>query len=218
MNALSITGLDLARPGGFRLSVPSLSLAQGEQALLVAPSGGGKSTLLHLIAGLEDPDAGSIAVADMPISSLRGAARDAFRGASIGMVFQTFNLLHGFSAIENLMVAMMFSSVPAATHDARARALLAELSIDRPEQAVETMSVGQQQRVAVARALACRPTLVLADEPTASLDPANAATAIALLQRACRDHGAALLCTSHDPSLRAHFSRVIDLGTAEAAR
>ena len=218
MNALSITGLELARPGGFRLSVPSLSLAQGEQALLVAPSGGGKSTLLHLIAGLEDPDAGSISVADMPISSLHGAARDAFRGASIGMVFQTFNLLHGFSAIENLMVAMMFSSVPAATHDSRARALLAELGIDRPEQAVETMSVGQQQRVAVARALACRPTLVLADEPTASLDPANATTAIGLLQRACRDHGAALLCTSHDPSLRAHFSRVIDLGTVEAAR
>jgi ABC-type lipoprotein export system ATPase subunit len=218
VHALSITGLELARPGGFRLSVPSLALAQGEQVLLVAPSGGGKSTLLHLIAGLEDPDAGSISVADMPIGSLRGAVRDAFRGASIGMVFQTFNLLHGFSAIENLMVAMMFSSVPVATHNSRARALLAELGIDRPEQAVETMSVGQQQRVAVARALACRPTLVLADEPTASLDPSNAATAIALLQRACRDHGAALLCTSHDPSLRAHFSRVIDLGTAEAAR
>ncbi|MFZ9689132.1 MAG: ABC transporter ATP-binding protein [Phycisphaerales bacterium] len=218
MNALTITGLELARPGGFRLSVPSLTLAQGEQALLVAPSGGGKSTLLHLIAGLEDPDAGSISVADMPISSLRGPARDAFRGATIGMVFQTFNLLHGFSAVENLAVAMMFSSVPAATHDSRARALLAELGIDRPEQAVETMSVGQQQRVAVARALACRPTLVLADEPTASLDPANAATAIGLLQRACRDHGAALLCTSHDPSLRAHFSRVIDLAATEAAR
>jgi ABC-type lipoprotein export system ATPase subunit len=134
------------------------------------------------------------------------------------MVFQTFNLLHGFSAIENLMVAMMFSSVPAATHESRARALLGELGIERPDQAVETMSVGQQQRVAVARALACRPTLVLADEPTASLDPANAATAIGLLQRACRDHGAALLCTSHDPTLRAHFSRVIDLGTTEAAR
>ncbi|MBM4115856.1 MAG: ATP-binding cassette domain-containing protein [Phycisphaerae bacterium] len=218
MNALAIQGLELVRAGGFRLSIPSLSLSQGEQALLVAPSGGGKSTLLHLIAGLEDPDAGSIAIADMPISSLRGAARDAFRGASIGMVFQTFNLLHGFSAIENLMVAMMFSSVPEATHEARARALLSELGIDRPEQSVETMSVGQQQRVAVARALACRPTLVLADEPTASLDPANAAAAIGLLQRACRDHGAALLCTSHDPSLREHFSRVIDLGTVEAAR
>lgn len=218
MNALAIQGLELVRAGGFRLSIPSLSLSQGEQALLVAPSGGGKSTLLHLIAGLEDPDAGSIAIADMPISSLRGAARDAFRGASIGMVFQTFNLLHGFSAIENLMVAMMFSSVPQATHEARARALLSELGIDRPEQSVETMSVGQQQRVAVARALACRPTLVLADEPTASLDPANAAAAIGLLQRACRDHGAALLCTSHDPSLREHFSRVIDLGTVEAAR
>jgi len=218
VHALSITGLELTRPGGFNLSVPTLTLAQGEQALLVAPSGGGKSTLLHLIAGLEDPDAGSITVAGTPMESLRGATRDAFRGASIGMVFQTFNLLHGFSASENLMVAMMFSSIPAATHDSRARALLAELGIELPDQAVETMSVGQQQRVAVARALACRPSLVLADEPTASLDPANAATAIGLLQRACRDHGAALLCTSHDPSLRAHFSRVIELGHAEAAR
>lgn len=218
MPSLSITGLELARDGGFRLSVPSLTLGDAEQALLVAPSGGGKSTLLHLIAGLEDPDAGEILVAGTRMGSLRGAARDAFRGSTIGMVFQTFNLLQGFSAAENVGIALMFSSVPPATHRARATQLLTELGIDRPDQLVDSMSVGQQQRVAVARALACRPAVVLADEPTASLDPANAAAAIALLQRACREHGAALLCTSHDPTLRSHFSRVIELGVAEANR
>ncbi len=219
MNALAITDLLLARTAGFTLTVPHLTLGAGEQALLVAPSGGGKSTLLHLIAGLEDADRGTIVVNGTPIGSLRGAARDAFRGGTIGMVFQTFHLLQGFSALENVLVALMFSTDSGSANESRARGLLLGLGLQDVDQLVDTMSVGQQQRVAVARALACRPVLVLADEPTASLDPANASNAIALLQGACREHGAALLCTSHDPALRQHFTRIIDLGqTAEANR
>jgi putative ABC transport system ATP-binding protein len=139
--------------------------------------------------------------------ALKGAARDRFRGRSVGMVFQTFNLLHGFSAIENVMVAMLMSDTPKADWRPRAEALLGSLGIERLDAPVEELSVGQQQRVAVARALACRPTLVLADEPTASLDPENAANAVAVLRAACREQGAALLVVSHDPSLEQHFAR-----------
>jgi putative ABC transport system ATP-binding protein len=102
----------------------------------------------------------------------------------------------------------MFSALPAARHEARARELLERLGIPDPDAPIDRLSVGQQQRVAVARALAGRPALVLADEPTASLDPENTAAAMDLIQAACRDDGAALLCTSHDPSLRTRFERI----------
>jgi ABC-type dipeptide/oligopeptide/nickel transport system ATPase component len=124
------------------------------------------------------------------------------------MIFQTFNLLHGFTALENVLAGLMFSAMAPKEHEARARGLLQTLGIPDPEAEVDRLSVGQQQRVAVARALAARPALVLADEPTASLDPANTATAMDLIQSACRADGAALLCTSHDPTLRARFARV----------
>lgn len=207
--ALSITGLVFAHRGATEeMRVPSLRLERGEQALLVGGSGRGKSTLLQLIAGLRDPQAGSIAVAGAEITALRGAARDAARGAHIGVIFQTFNLLPGFSALDNVLMALLFSAMPPADHESRARDLLRALDMPHEDRDIAELSVGQQQRVAVARALAARPSLVLADEPTASLDPENAAAALDLIQSACRDAGAALLCTSHDPSIRARFGRV----------
>ena len=175
--------------------------------LLVGQSGCGKSTLLQLIAGLIDPTSGTVRVAGQDMHALRGAARDRFRGRSVGMVFQTFNLLHGFSARENVLVALLMSDTPRSEWSARADALLASLGIERVDALAEELSVGQQQRVAVARALACRPALVLADEPTASLDPENAANAVRVLRDACRAQGAALLVVSHDPSLEPHFAR-----------
>ena len=210
--ALHVQGLRFEHAGGaFRLEVPELRVEPGEHVLLAGGSGRGKSTLLQLVAGLRDPQAGSIEVGGVRISALAGAARDRARGRRIGMVFQTFNLLHGFSAAENLLAALMFSDLPAAQHEARALELLKALGIPDPDADVDRLSVGQQQRVAVARALAARPALVLADEPTASLDPEHAAEAMDLVQRACRDAGAALLCTSHDPSMRARFARVEDI-------
>lgn len=189
------------------VDVRSLVLKSGEQVLLTGGSGSGKSTLLHLIAGLIDPDRGEVFVNSQNVHALRGAARDTFRGRSIGMIFQTFNLLHGFSALENVMAALMFSPIPAREHESRARSLLSELGVVRVDAEPSKLSVGQQQRVAVARAVATRPALVLADEPTASLDPENALGAMDLIQRACRENGAALLCVSHDPSMSQRFER-----------
>jgi ABC-type lipoprotein export system ATPase subunit len=209
--ALSIRGLKFRYPGAdegaWVVDVGSLDLGLGEQMLLTGGSGRGKSTLLQLIAGLLNPTRGHVAVDGIEIHFLHGARRDQYRGQKIGMIFQTFNLLHGFSALENVMAALMFSPIPRDEHRLRAAKLLTHLGIDRPEADPDRMSVGQQQRVAVARAMACDPVLVLADEPTASLDPENSTAAMDLIQNACREKGAALLCVSHDPAMKERFDR-----------
>ena len=216
--ALTIRDLRFAFPGGAGVHIPALDLGAGEQLLLTGPSGCGKSTLLNLVAGLLTADAGSIQIAGDDIQALHGAARDHLRGRRLGMVFQTFNLLHGFSAIENVMLAMMFSDLAPREHKARAAKLLGGLGLDAAHQdrAADRLSIGQQQRVAVARALACSPVLVLADEPTASLDPQNAAAAIELIKTACSTAGAALLCVSHDPALPAQFPRHVSMNEIAA--
>ena len=205
--ALDIDSLGFRYDSGFELRLPALQLGPGEEMLLVGRSGCGKSTLLQLIAGLLDPSAGHIRIGGTDIHALRGAARDRFRGRSIGMVFQTFHLLQGFTARENVLIALLMSHVAKAEWQVRAESLLRSLGIDRLDALAEELSIGQQQRVAIARALACRPTLVLADEPTASLDPENALNAVRVLRDACREQGAALLVVSHDPSLEQHFVR-----------
>ncbi|MCL4209238.1 MAG: ABC transporter ATP-binding protein [Phycisphaeraceae bacterium] len=210
--ALSLRELRFRYLGGesaaWVVDVPRLDLAAGEQMLLRGGSGTGKSTLLNLVAGLMTPSSGTVRVKGTDIHALRGAARDRFRGRTIGMIFQTFNLLQGFTAAENVMAALMFSDRPRGQHRDLARALLTHLGITTPDREVSRLSVGQQQRVAVARAVACDPALVLADEPTASLDPENAGTAIELIQSICREKNAALLCVSHDPTIAERFERV----------
>ncbi len=193
--------------GPWVVDIASLTLDPGQQLLLTGSSGRGKSTLLYLIAVLIEPSHGSITIHAQDIHALQGHKRDEFRGQRIGMIFQTFNLLHGFSAAENVMLAMMFSNIPRREHRPRACELLEHLGVDRPDAPPEQLSIGQQQRVAVARAVACKPDLVLADEPTASLDPENAAGAMDLIQTTCRESGAALLCVSHDPTMAERFER-----------
>jgi putative ABC transport system ATP-binding protein len=207
--ALVIEGLAYRYPGaeGWVTEVGHLELARGEQVLLTGGSGSGKSTLLHLIAGLMEPTEGRVVVDGQDVHALHGAKRDLFRGTSIGMIFQTFHLLHGFSALENVMMALLFSTVARSEHATKARELLEHLGIERVHAAPEQLSIGQQQRVAVARAVACDPVLVLADEPTASLDPENAGVAIELIQGVCREKGAALVCVSHDPGMAERFER-----------
>lgn len=209
--ALRLAGVTFGYARGFSIAVPDLQVSAGEQVLLAGASGTGKSTLLHLIAGIEEATSGVIEVHATDLRALTGAARDTFRGRHIGMIFQTLNLLQGFSARENVMLALMLAGHSTQEQATRADRVLAQLGITETRALIESLSVGQQQRVAVARAVSGNPSLVLADEPTASLDPDNARTAIALIQSAAQSAGAALIVTSHDPLLRSAFSRVIEV-------
>lgn len=215
--ALEVHDLSFQRRDGFALHVPTFRLDAGEHCLLSGPSGCGKSTFLLLLAGLLDPESGSIRIGGDELATARGGARDRIRASRIGMVFQTHHLLQGFTARENVAAAMLFAGVPPRLQAPEADALLAELGIDRPEARVDRLSVGQQQRVAIARALAGRPDIVLADEPTASLDPDHAEAAIEVLRRGCREHGSALLLTSHDPTLADAFERTTSLDSLQRA-
>ncbi len=220
--ALHIQDLKFRYPGASHsapwvVDVQQLTIKPGEQILLTGASGRGKSTLLQLIAGLMSPDQGFIKIAGQDIGQLSGGRLDRFRGTQIGMIFQTFNLLRGFTAKENVLAALLFSSLPKKEHNDRALELLETVGIQTPEREISQLSIGQQQRVAVARAVATSPALVLADEPTASLDPENGKTAMDLIQTTCLKVGAALLCTSHDPSMSERFKRLESLDTLVTA-
>jgi putative ABC transport system ATP-binding protein len=210
-HALRIKDVRFSRPHGFGLHVPSLEVGAGEMVLLAGGSGAGKSTLLWLVAGLLRADSGTIEVAGQRIDAMRESDRDRVRARHIGLVFQTHQLLPDFTAEQNVALALMAAGEPERTHLARARDLLKALGVERTGAHVTDLSVGQQQRVAVARAIACRPALVLADEPTASLDAESGAVAMDLIQNACREAGAALLCASHDAAMQSRFSRSIDV-------
>lgn len=200
-----------AEQGAWSIHVDAFELEAGEQCLLVGDSGSGKSTLLNLVAGLIDPTDGRIHVAGQRIDTMHGARRDIFRGRHVGMIFQAFHLLQGFTALENVMLARTCAQLQDREARRDATSLLEQLDLHQPDAYPDQLSIGQQQRVAVARALACQPTLVLADEPTASLDPTNTTRAIECIRNACSTHGAALLATSHDPSIRGMFDRVVDI-------
>ncbi|WP_176442818.1 ATP-binding cassette domain-containing protein [Tropicimonas sediminicola] len=199
------------------LEIGALSLASGESLFLYGPSGCGKSTLLSAIAGVVDVPKGVIRVAEQDLGALRGGARDRFRVDHIGIIFQVFNLVPWQSALENVLLPCTFSQrrrVRAGDNPAgTARRLLDELGLSDPALAskpANELSVGQQQRVAAARALIGKPDLILADEPTSALDEAAKAAFVDLLARECAEAGAALLFVSHDRSLERHFDRSVD--------
>ena len=198
-----------ANPEGGTLSVVDVddfSLAAGEQVGLRGTSGSGKTTFLHLLAGILSPDSGSIEIAGNPVSSWSDGRRDTFRAHTIGYVYQSFHLLPGYTALENVLVGMMFG--PGADRH-RATELLTSLGLgDRLHYRPRQLSIGQQQRVSLARALANRPQLILADEPTGNLDPTHAGEAMERIRESCQQVGAALLLVSHDPALLAGFDRV----------
>ena len=191
------------------VDVPKFSLNDGEQMALQGSSGSGKTTFLNLIAGILQADSGSVSIEGSNLTELSEAERDLIRANSIGYVFQTFNLLQGYSALENVLLGMMFG--PGADRG-RAVDLLNRVGLqDRMNHRPRQMSVGQQQRVAVARALANRPKLVLADEPTGNLDHRNAKESLTLIREACKESGAALLLVSHDRDVLAQFEKVEEL-------
>ena len=199
-----------AQPGGGRLTVldvPSFAMAAGEQVALVGQSGGGKTTLLHLIAGLLAADSGTVQVAGIDLMGLSEQGRDRFRAASVGYVFQTFNLMPAFSAIENVRLGMTFAR--GKSDAARAAELLDRVGLsDRAAYRPDQLSVGQQQRVAIARALAGRPKVLLADEPTANVDPVSAENVLRLIRDSCREENVSLLCVTHDRSVAEQFDRI----------
>jgi len=198
------------------IDIQSLSLDDGQQAALVGTSGSGKTTLLHLIAGILTPDSGRIVFdlgpddGQVDITALPEADRDVFRGRHIGYVFQTHHLLAGFTALENVLLGMSFTG---RRHDrAWARYLLEQVGLaDRMDYRPEKLSLGQQQRVAVARALANRPKVVLADEPTGSLDAANAQQVLHLIRRLCNQVNATLLLVTHDTDIAQQLPTVLSL-------
>jgi putative ABC transport system ATP-binding protein len=189
------------------LDIERFQIAPAEQVVLVGASGGGKTSLLNIISGISVPDRGSVTVDGLEITRLPEAARDRFRAERIGFVFQTFNLLPAFSALENVLLGMSFSGKRADAK--RATQLLERVGLGqrmthRPPQ----LSVGEQQRVAVARALANQPSLLLADEPTANVDVKNQNLILDLIREACAESKVALLMVTHSPEVAARFPRV----------
>jgi lipoprotein-releasing system ATP-binding protein len=187
-------------------------LSAGEIVALVAPSGTGKSTLLHLAGLLERPDAGEVIVEGRAAGTLSDDARTAIRRGTIGFVYQFHHLLPEFTAEENIALPQMAAGTPRGAANARARELLAAFGLTgREHHRPGKLSGGEQQRVAIARALANRPRILLADEPTGNLDAGTADRVFAELLDAVRNHGVAALIATHNPELAARMDRVVTL-------
>lgn len=191
------------------LDIPRWSLGSGEEVVIVGSSGCGKTTLLHIIAGILRPSSGHVIIDGWDTPLLSEAERDQFRARRIGYVFQTFNLLQGFSALENVMLGMTFAGKGGRSERNRAADLLDRVGLShRIHHKPSQMSVGEQQRVSVARALANKPKLVLADEPTANVDVGNQQQVIDMLRGTCKDEGVALILVTHAPEVAKQFQRV----------
>jgi lipoprotein-releasing system ATP-binding protein len=190
----------------------SLAISAGEMVALVAPSGTGKSTLLHIAGLLEAPDAGTVAIAGADATGAGDDARTKLRREKIGFVYQQHQLLPEFSALENVVLPQMIAGVARPAAAERARALLGEFGLAaREKHRPAKLSGGEQQRVAIARALANRPALILADEPTGNLDPATAEAVFDALLAVVRGQGAAALIATHNPALARRCDRTVTL-------
>ncbi|MBH1744609.1 ATP-binding cassette domain-containing protein [Stenotrophomonas maltophilia] len=205
------------------LDIPRLWVEQGSSVLLRGISGGGKSTLLGLLAGVLLPGKGRIEVAGRALQDMGGAARDRFRADQLGVIFQQFNLLPFLTVRDNIALGLRFSRLRSARIsgplDAEIARLLSALQLDPAlmQRRAGTLSVGQQQRVAAARALIGRPALLLADEPTSALDREAATAFLRLMSAQCQAAGTTVLVVSHDDSLEPLFDRTIALSQINQA-
>jgi putative ABC transport system ATP-binding protein len=206
--ALAVDDLVVGYCGHPVARLDHLRLENGAAALLLGPSGSGKTTLLLSMAGLAERISGSVHVAGVAPSSLNRRRLDRFRGSTIGFVFQNVHLVTGLTLLQNVLLAAYATGARQDTK--RARELIERLGVGpAADERAEKVSRGQAQRAAIARALLLRPRLILADEPTASLDDASCAAVADVLRRAAHEEGAALLIATHDHRLREHFSTVI---------
>jgi len=191
------------------LRIGRLEIPDGAQWVITGRSGSGKTTFLNVLGGIVAPDTGRVVIGETDVTSLPEARRDRFRARHLGYVFQTFNLLDGFDALENVLVAMLFGG---GVDRDRAVRLLDRVGLsDRRRYRPAELSVGQQQRVAIARALANDPQVLLADEPTGNVDPATGETIIALLKEVCAEKNRTLILVTHQPQVVASFKDVMDL-------
>ena len=217
--AIRIEGLRFRyREGEFELAVSELRVEAGERVAVIGPSGSGKTTLLHLVAGIVRPEEGTIHTRGVEVTRLGDGASRAFRLRQVGLVFQEFELLEYLSVLDNILLPFRIDASLRVTHEARdrARKLAGEVGIEaglgrRPDQ----LSHGERQRVAICRALVMEPSLVLADEPTGNLDPANKGRVLSILFDYTARTGATLVTVTHDHDLLGHFDRVVDFKTLQ---
>lgn len=214
MIALKLEGIavrfsGLAAPA---LDLPALRIGAGERVAIAGPSGSGKTTLAHVLTGLERPAKGRVRWGDVDITALSEARRDRWRAENVGLVMQDFHLFAGLSALDNVLLPARLRSVRLDRSLAkRAADLLARVGVPVARRGIETLSRGEMQRVALARALLRAPALLVADEPTASLDAEGGAVVAALLVDLAMADGATLIVVSHDERLLARMDRRIDI-------
>jgi lipoprotein-releasing system ATP-binding protein len=190
----------------------SLSVNPGECVALIGPSGAGKSTLLHIAGLLERPDGGDVLLAGKSCGRMSDAERTAMRGRTLGFVYQFHYLLPEFSALENVMIPLMIGGASRATARTRARELLATVGLTaRETHRPARLSGGEQQRVAIVRAIANRPHVLLADEPTGNLDPGTADGVFGELLKLVRTTGLAAVIATHNPEIAQRMDRVVSL-------
>ena len=213
MAIIQTSNLQYTFSKGPDLIFPSIQAEENSELLILGNSGTGKTTLLHLLAGLRKPTKGEVEMNGVRLSSLSGAALDRFRGKNIGVVFQTSHFVQSLSVIDNILLAPYFSGNKVSKIDAEK--MLDRLNIlSKKNKKTSTLSVGEQQRVAIARALLNNPSLILADEPTSALDDENAKEVLNLLREQTHALKAALLIVTHDNRLKDEVKQRIELTTS----
>ncbi len=205
-------GLEVHYAKDAHIKLPDLTLNANEELALVGPSGSGKTTLLHVLAGLLRPAEGEVEIAGEALTTMPQGRLEAFRAQHVGLVFQDFHLIDGYTALENVVVALAAAGVPIGEAKSRARRLLSDLGLGhRLSHLPKRLSTGERQRVAIARATAANPVVLLADEPTANLDRERGEAALRLLRDVARRADAALVVSTHDPAVKEMFTEVVEL-------
>jgi putative ABC transport system ATP-binding protein len=194
------------------LDISRLAIGQSVRLAVMGESGSGKTTLLNILSGLENVSSGEVWWGDMRLDSLNAFQRDRFRGRNAGLVLQDFYLYPGLCVLDNVLLPTRLGAAAEGENlEERARALLDQLGLQRPRQSVDSLSRGEKQRVAIARALLNSPGVLLADEPTASLDAQNGAEVAELLVALARERGSTLICVTHDKALAARMDFCLEL-------